>query len=254
MITKLDFNSDYKLSKDCNYALQGPLWAGKIQGLHTSQRTWTPACLSALACDVGTWRLGNDLTGQITYSYKRSQLKLYGCLSVTAMQSLFMQAYKLDGSRPHAVPSLQKSSLRKDAICLVAAGHHSYTLPHHAAPLQISLEDSPTLGESRKVPYILVERCICTQRKLLTPLHVSLCISGTKPQHSLISLSVHKAKYHPHKTKIHKRIPQCNSQQVRDKEAAAPGVNLRERREAWDVFKWQTIDFPLECRVQKNHL
>lgn len=67
MITKLDFNSDYKLSKDCNYALHGPLWAGKIQGLHAFQWTWLPACLSTSSCDIGTQGLGNDFTGQITF-------------------------------------------------------------------------------------------------------------------------------------------------------------------------------------------
>lgn len=76
MITKLDFNSDYKLSKDCNYVLHSPLWAGKIQGLHALQWIWLPASLSAPSCGVGTRRLGNDWTGQITYSYKRRlQLK-----------------------------------------------------------------------------------------------------------------------------------------------------------------------------------
>ena len=201
MVTKLDFNSDYKLSKDCDYALHGPLWAGKIQGLHALQWTWLPACLSAPSCNVGTRSLGNDFTGQITYSYKtRLQLKSvwqpqhyrYALLVQAGLTTRWLQT----------------------TCCAFAAEvftRERCNLPRGCSALQLHLTSSHHLPanlsgrfynagrkqkSARHIGWMLCLHPEKLSQKPLTPLHVSLYISGPEPQCSLISLSVHKAKYH----------------------------------------------------------
>jgi len=85
-------------------------------------------------------------------------------------------------------------------------------------------------------------------------LHTTLDISGAEPQCSLTPISWHGIKLCV--TPTHKHTPQCKSQDLRDKEAAAPEVNYFEIFWRWgaesNVIKAVTTDSHLNAECRKS--
>lgn len=179
--------------------------------------TCLSVCLSSPSCSVGTRRLGNDFTGQITYSYKRRlQLKSvwqpqhygYALLVRAGWRTRWLQTSRCVLTAK--VIARERCDLPRGCSALQLHLTSSHRLPANLSGT--SYNTGRKQKSARHIGWMLCLHPEKPSQKLLTPLHVSLYISGPEPQRSLISPSVHKAKHHPHKTKIHKHIPQRNSQ------------------------------------------